>query len=59
MTMDMLAKPAKGETFSLAQEPVKKTLKETDEQILARLRDRFEILDDMTKAVKEEDKSGI
>ena len=52
MTLDMLAKPSKAETFSLAQEPVKKTLKETDEQILGRLRDRFEILDDMTKAVK-------
>ena len=37
---------------SLAQEPVKKVLKETDEQILGRLRDRFEILDDMTRAVK-------
>ena len=37
---------------SLAQEPVKKTLKETDEQILNRLRDRFDILDDMTRAVK-------
>jgi len=31
----------------------KKVLKETDEQILDRLRDRFEILDDMTRAVKQ------
>ena len=52
MTLDMLAKPSKAETFSLAQEPVKKVLKETDDEILGRLRDRFEILDDMTKAVK-------
>ena len=37
---------------SLAQEPVKKVLKETDEQILNRLRDRFDMLDDMTRAVK-------
>ena len=42
----------KGEVNSLEQEVTKKVLKETDEQILARLRERFEILDDMTKAVK-------
>jgi predicted AAA+ superfamily ATPase len=42
----------KGEVNSLEQEATKKVLKETDEQILARLRERFEILDDMTKAVK-------
>ena len=42
----------KGEVNTLEQEVTKKVLKETDEQILARLRERFEILDDMTKAVK-------
>ena len=38
---------------TLEVEAVKKDLsKETDEQIMDRLRDRFEILDDMTRAVK-------
>jgi predicted AAA+ superfamily ATPase len=38
---------------SLEVEAVKKDLsRETDEQIMDRLRDRFEILDDMTRAVK-------
>jgi hypothetical protein len=38
---------------TLEVEAVKKDLsKETDEQILDRMRDRFEILDDMTRAVK-------
>ena len=45
-------KQDKGTVLTLAQEPVKKTLKETDEQIMDRLKDRFEILDDMTRAVK-------
>ena len=41
---------------SLAVEPVQKDLsKETDESILNRLRERFEILDDMTRAVKKGD----
>ena len=40
-------------TKTLEVETVKKDLsKETDEEILERLRDRFEILDDMTRAVK-------
>jgi hypothetical protein len=40
-------------TKSLEVETVKKDLSnETDEEILTRLRDRFEILDDMTRAVK-------
>jgi hypothetical protein len=40
-------------TGSLEQETVKKDLsRESDESILNRLRDRFEILDDMTRAVK-------
>lgn len=40
---------------SLEQEPVKKTLNETDEEIMQRLSDRFEILEDMTRAVKKGD----
>ena len=43
-------------TKSLETEPVKKDLSaESDETILNRLRDRFEILDDMTRAVKKGD----
>jgi hypothetical protein len=42
----------KGTTASLEQEPVTKVLKESDEEIMTRLANRFEILDDMTKAVK-------
>jgi replication-associated recombination protein RarA len=41
------------ETKTLEVEQVKKDLSnETDEEILDRLRARFEILDDMTRAVK-------
>jgi hypothetical protein len=41
---------------SLEQEPIKKDLaNESDESILTRLRERFEILDDMTRAVKKGD----
>jgi predicted AAA+ superfamily ATPase len=41
---------------SLEQAPVVKDLRnESDEEILTRLRDRFEILDDMTRAVKKGD----
>ena len=55
MTLEMLAtmssnKPEK--TLSLAQEHANMVLNETDEQIIERLRNRFEILDDMTRAVK-------
>ena len=43
-------------TGSLEQEPIKKDLAhESDESILNRLRERFEILDDMTRAVKKGD----
>ena len=42
----------KGTTASLEQEPIQKVLTETDDEIMARLADRFEILDDMTRAVK-------
>jgi len=43
------------ESKSLAQEPVNKVLTETDEEIMQRLADRFEILEDMTRAVKKGD----
>ena len=52
VTMDMLSQPSKGEVLSLAQEPINKVITENDEQIMSRLRDRFTILDDMTRAVK-------
>ena len=54
VTSKMLAKLAtEPKTASLEQAPVKKDLRsESDESILNRLRDRFDILDDMTKAVK-------
>jgi hypothetical protein len=39
-------------TNSLEQEPVAKVLTETDDEIMTRLANRFEILDDMTRAVK-------
>jgi len=46
----------KGSVATLAQDPVVKDLRnETDEDILTRLRERFEILDDMTRAVKKGD----
>jgi hypothetical protein len=43
------------DTRSLEQEPVAKVLEETDEEIMERLAARFEILDDMTRAVKKGD----
>ena len=43
-------KPEK--TLSLAQEHANKVSNETDAEIIERLRNRFEILDDMTRAVK-------
>ena len=48
----MMADKMNGTTLSLAQEPITKELTETDAEIMDRLRDRFGILDDMTKAVK-------
>jgi len=51
--MMALQKQPKAKVSSLEVEPVKKDIAhESDEQILNRLRDRFEILDDMTRAVK-------
>jgi hypothetical protein len=43
---------AKAEVKSLEMEAVVKETNETDDEIKARLRERFNILDDMTKAVK-------
>ena len=52
----LLALQAEAKTGTLEQETVKKDLAhESDESILKRLRDRFEILDDMTRAVKKGD----
>jgi len=53
ITMEtMQLKKAPVRTESLEQVPVKKTLKETDDQIKSRLRERFQVLEDMTRAVK-------
>ena len=51
-TMSMMADKISGTSLSLAQEPITKELTETDAEIMDRLRDRFGILDDMTRAVK-------
>jgi hypothetical protein len=51
MTLDSLKK-AQVETKSLEQLAVDKNLTETDEEIMTRLKQRFDILDDMTRAVK-------
>ncbi|MBM4179625.1 MAG: ATP-binding protein [Ignavibacteria bacterium] len=57
VTMEMLTdtKKSKGFTASLEMEPVHKDSNESDEQIIERLRERFGILDDMTRAVKKGD----
>jgi len=57
VTMEMLTdtKKSKGFTASLEMEPVRKDSNESDEQIIERLRERFTILDDMTRAVKKGD----
>ena len=54
MTSAMLAM-ATAETKSLETTAVVKVLTETDEEIMARLANRFEILEDMTRAVKKGD----
>ena len=52
----LMALQQEAKTGSLEQETVKKDLAhESDESILNRLRERFEILDDMTRAVKRGD----
>ena len=54
VTMEMLAerKPSKTESKSLEMDAVEKVTNETDDEIKGRLRERFSILDDMTRAVK-------
>lgn len=57
VTLEMLQartakKPGKVEVKSLEVEAVVKETNETDSEIIERLRDRFGILDDMTRAVK-------
>jgi DNA-binding NarL/FixJ family response regulator len=55
MTLEMLAKQPKAPKAvpgSTAQALPTKVLTETDEEIMERLRERFEILDDMTRACK-------
>ncbi len=42
-------------TASFELEPTRKVLNETDDEIIDRLRERFSILDDMTRAVKKGD----
>jgi len=58
VTMEMMAemttakRASKGEVKSLEMDKVDKVLNESDDQIMGRLRERFNILDDMTRAVK-------
>ena len=52
--MKLDVKPQGYRVLSLEQETPQQT-QETDEEIIARLRERFEILDDMTRAVKKGD----
>lgn len=51
-TLEMLDSMKASETISLAQSPVEAVSNETDEEIIERMRLRFNILSDMTKAVK-------
>ena len=59
MTLDKITDhrkaAAKVHTASVEQAPVEKVLTETDAEIIERMRDRFAILDDMTRAVKKGD----
>ena len=58
MTLAKMAKQpkaAKGTSNSLEMEPIEKVLTESDEEIMKRLGQRFDILEDMTRAVKKGD----
>jgi hypothetical protein len=56
VTMNMLdKKPSNTMHFSLEQAAVQKNLTETDDEIKTRLRERFDILDEMTRAVTKGD----
>jgi len=48
-------KPSKATVKSLEQEAVEKNLTETDDEIMTRLAERFDILEEMTRAVKKGD----
>ena len=52
LAADHRAKPAKVHTRQPEVKAVTKAVKETDEQIMARLKERFDILQDMTRATK-------
>ena len=53
--MTKQTKATKGTSTSLEMEPIEKVLTESDEEIMLRLGQRFEILEDMTRAVKKGD----
>ena len=53
--MTKQTKATKGTSTSLEMEPIEKVLTESDEEIMKRLGQRFEILEDMTRAVKKGD----
>ena len=57
VTMNMLEnkKPTNTMQFSIESAAIEKNLTETDDQIKTRLRERFDILDEMTRAVKKGD----
>ena len=56
VTMSMLdKKPSNAMHLSLEQAAVQKNLTESDDEIKTRLRERFDILDEMTRAVKKGD----
>jgi hypothetical protein len=56
ITMNMLdKKPSNAMHLSLEQAAVQKNLTESDDEIKTRLRERFDILDEMTRAVKKGD----
>lgn len=52
LTMEMARNSAEPREFNLDVAPVLETNTETDAEIVDRMRSRFQILDDMTKAVK-------
>ena len=57
VTMNMLEnkKPTSTMQFSIESAAIEKNLTETDDEIKTRLRERFDILDEMTRAVKKGD----
>jgi hypothetical protein len=55
VTSQLLMMATKNDVKSLETEPVTKVLEQSDAEIKARLRERFQVLDDMTRAVKRGD----